>query len=293
MWQGENEFTVSLMRDVGENYLVVSLDNRKRVIAHQLEIMNRNPHPCFLAVEERKSNEQTKLYYRLNSRAPLRYYLEREAMTSGEVIKVLDTIVGILTESKNYLFYATSFLLQQDYIYLTPTTQEVSLVYLPAKLPGDAHENFRELLKRIIPSCEDFPKSLVDYSEEQFFNLQGFREQLKKIKYSVQKKGKQMKAGAKVFQLESNLPPKQGKSFEKEDAGEEEGLVIKAKEKKNSARGKKLVVFILLQLVLVIVLAVFSSWFEAQGGAVATYIGLFLVIVACDLLFLKRLFKKE
>ena len=199
------DFKVNFVKDMGGNYLVINIPPQQKRVLHQLEIINRNLPVGIIPIETREINNQTMLYYRLNSYLSLSYYLEREAISGEELITILDEIVHILMQSKNYLLSASSFLLHPDYIYLNAGRQEVFLLYLPVKLPGSVNENFRKLFKKAASFCADSPQSLVTYSEEQLFNLQGFREEVMKMKLSVFKKGKKTKEKAKPFCLEPEV----------------------------------------------------------------------------------------
>jgi hypothetical protein len=273
------DFKVSFIKDMGGNYLVVKLPQQQKIVLHQLEIINRNLPLGIIPIEKREINNQTALYYCLNSYVPFSYYLEKEEITSGELIKILDEIVNILLQSKNYLLYAASFLLHPDYIYLSAGRQEVFLLYLPVKLPGNVNANFRELLKKVVSVCADFPQNLVAYNEEQFFNLQGFREQVKKIKFSELKKGEEIKERVKPFHLESEVFLSRELQHEE---GEKNSLL-----KDFTLKKKFITVFGLFQLIILVVLMLLSPWLNSFGNTLTIYGGLALLIVVFNLLILR------
>ena len=136
----EKDFTVNLVKDVGGSTLVIGLTWEQKTVYHQIKVINRNAPPGIIVMEEKKENNQIKLYYDLKNSLPLSYYIEREEISGEEVIRFLDEIVGVVLESKNYLLFASSFLLQQEYIYFNPDSRKVLLVYLPVKLQGDVNE---------------------------------------------------------------------------------------------------------------------------------------------------------
>jgi len=284
------ELEIKAVKDVKENYLEVSLSEQEKVIRHQVEIIRQHSPSGIMTFEERKSNQQTKLYYRLNSQLPLSYYLEREELGSAEIRQILEEIVEILLKSKNYLLSASGFLLQEDYIFLHAQTHKVSLFYLPLKLQGDALANFRQLLMNLNKSCEDLPQELLIAANEQFFNLSSFREQLREIKQPLAKEKKPVLEKTKTFQLESKLNSS-GTSIPSQPAPEPAlipEVIASIKLKK-----KPLLVFLLIQVVLAVIIVLFSSSLKDLGGSLATYGGIFLIIMSFDLLLLKRLLKKD
>mgnify|MGYP000931471458 CR=1 FL=1 len=296
----EKDFTVDLVKDVGGSSLVIGLDGEQKTVHHQIEIINGNAPPGIIAVEERKHNNQTKLYYGLKNALPLSYYIEREEVSSEEAIRFLDEIVGVVLESKNYLLSASGFLLQQEYIYINPASRKVSLVYLPVKLQGDVNESFRQLLKGLSDTFADFPQELTLYCQEQFFNLKGFREQLKNSKYPDHKKlcPEKEQGKTKTFQLEA--VPNYSQFQSEVSVGEEakpETVKDRGSETIKVAEGfyfqRPIIIFMAVQLGIAIMLVMFSSVIKALGGTTANYLGLLLIIMSFDYLLLKKLLGKE
>lgn len=314
------DLQISKERDAVSNYLVLSLTNTQKVIPYQLELIKQNAHPGVIPLEERISNNQIKLYYRLNSAVSFLQYLEREETELAEILQILDSIVGILLESKNLLLYASGFLLEEEYIYLDPQTGKVSLLYVAVKLAGDVNENFRNLLKRVLFYRGDLPQNIINYCEDINFKVSGFREQLKETKYPLLKKEKQNKEKEKPFQLaspaflsqEEGLGEVQRGETPTEETGSKEirrkevperprreDIQVKGQQGQGKAVVKKeklrfpkkiISVFLLVQLVLVVVLLLLSPWLNSLEDSFATYGGLVLILVALNLLFFRRIF---
>jgi hypothetical protein len=295
-------FTVSIARDALHNYLVISLDSTQKVIPYQVGIINNNSSPGIMFMEERVINNQSELYYRLkNGSISLSRYLDKDDVDIEELIEILDNIVGILLGSKNFLLYGASFLLHEDYIYLNPALREVYLIYIPVNLAGDVNENFRDLLKRISLCKEEFYQNINVYYLDSDFSIGGFREKIKEMKFSVLKKERQSKEKGKPFQLEvctEQHSPEEIIPAEDENTGGLQEiqfeLMSRLKEKEISpSRKKAIYIFSLVQLAIVIILVLSSSYLSSVKATTATYGGIALIVIAVNLLLLKKLFKEE
>ena len=295
----KKNLTIDLKKDVGGNNLVIALASAQKTVHHQIEVINHNAPPGIILVEERKDNKQTKLYYCINNLTPLSYYIEKEEISSAEVIRILDEVVETILESKNYLLSAAGFLLQQEYIYLDFASRKVSLVYLPVRLQSDINESFRNLLKELSYTYDDFPQELRAYSQEEFFNLRGFREQIKSIIFSHHNRLNPEKEQGikKTFQLQAVSDDTQIKK--EVSVGEELPLEVfedRAADTIKVAEAfylkRSVLIFIAVQLGIAVVLVLFSSVIKALGG-IATYLGLLLIIMSFDYLLLKKLLRKE
>ena len=118
----------------------------------------------------------------------------------------------------------------------------------------------------------DFPQELTSYSKEQFFNLQGFREQLKKIKYFDYKQLSLEKeqGKTKTFQLETvpNYMQFQSEVSVGEEA-EQEVVKDRGSETVKVAEGlyfkRPMIIFIAVQIGIAIMLVMFSSVIRALG----------------------------
>lgn len=297
------DLAVNIVKDFGENFLVVELSDQYKLIPHQLEIIKRNSPSGIMAIEEIRNNNQTKLYYHLQSCLPLSCLLERGEIGSKAIVNILDELMGILLESKNYLLSATGFLLLRQYIYLHPLTYQVTLVYLPVKLPGifDVHENFRQLLKELSDICADFPQDLIKYSEDDyFFNLQGFRQRLKNMRHPLIIKNKQEKQKEKGFHLDADASSNMLKAdcvvkdnLEKTGNVNHADIQIKEAKKFLVVVKKPLIIFFLLQMAVAVVLYLLSTVILSSDASSLTYLGIFLLIMSFDLLLLKKLLQKD
>ena len=297
-------FNISIEEDSTKRYLVLNVEEKSNIISYQVEMIKRNHYLGINEMEERIINNNVKFYYLLAKKISLRQYIEEVQPDVENSIKLMDDIASTLLESKKYLLYDSSFLLHEEYIYINPDTREVSLIYVPLKLECDVNDNFRILLKKVLGCFEKIPLDVKNYNAECFFNINEFHKKIKEMKYCVIKEKTNKNEKSKPFKLEtaitiasatdSNSDSNEGIEEKADDKDVYEALFGKAEEeKKQSINGnkKQISIFIIVQAMLALVLGIASPWLNSLGNITGGYGGVSLIIVAFDLLLLKRLFK--
>lgn len=175
----KDRFTFTYESGITGSFLVVSTSKDENIIEFQVNMLKKNPNNHILPLDIRRNNDRINIYYNVTSKLSLSQYIKLRQVGKTELIDIFSGIVRTLLSSKGYLLSDSSFLLDEDYIFINPDTRCVSLVYLPVKLKID-----------IVKSLKDFAVNFVVYSAN--FNeekgesfLQQFISFLKKDTFSI------------------------------------------------------------------------------------------------------------
>lgn len=200
-------FPPELTRDTFRSYLVISLPEGADFLTYQAELLKQNPYPGIMPFTVHKSDQQINLHYQLDARLAFSQYLQKEETGSEQIMKILVDIAAILLESKNLLLYPTAFLLKPEYIFLEPQQNIVSLIYVPVKAQAqvmqlvDINANFQRLIRSLFRYREDLPPILATIVQEESFQIKDFRVRLEESKFSVRKEEAGSGVKEKPFQL--------------------------------------------------------------------------------------------
>jgi hypothetical protein len=94
------------------------------------------------------------VYYNITSKIPLNQLLRRK-FGKNEFVNILQGIIKVILESKNYFLSDNCFVLDDELIFLNPDTLEVSLVYFPVVNGSDVNTDFKNFLIKIIVNASD------------------------------------------------------------------------------------------------------------------------------------------
>ena len=138
------------------------MDASEKIHEYQIGILANNPNKHILPIEIRQKDEKHTLYYNITSKLSLSQYLKRNKINKNNFVAIFSGITKtILDFSKNYLFSENSFLLMEDYIYINPNNNEVSLVYLPFDVQEGLNINslLKEFTKNFIINSANMRQS--------------------------------------------------------------------------------------------------------------------------------------
>lgn len=187
-------FNAEYKVDSGQNYLVLDKPGlvRGQIIEFQAEMAANNKIPGIVDFHLREKNSEIKLYYCLNGLVSLDNYLKKKQAGKTEFIKLLERMVSVILEGPNYFLNAECFLLNEQYIYISPASGEVSLIYIPVEFRSgpawDQSEAFRTFLVNFlinnstVETADNSVHRLLKLLKPDEFNLPGFVRQLQQMK---------------------------------------------------------------------------------------------------------------
>lgn len=155
------------------NFLVISVDTSEDIHHYQVGILANNPNKNILPLDIRQKDEKHNLYYNITSKLSLAQYLKRNKIDKSRFVSIFSGITKTILSSKNYLFSENSFLLAEDYIYVSPNNLEIALAYLPFNVDGQLNINFilKEFTKNFIINSANIDESSNDNFIQRVINL--------------------------------------------------------------------------------------------------------------------------
>lgn len=295
----ENHFSFTYESSASESYLVIEADISEHVLNYQVEMMVNNEINGILPVDIRQKDNKINFYYKITSKLSLSQFLRRKKLKKNDFITLLSGVAKVLLDCKNYLLIDKNFILEEDHIYINPSTLEISLAYLPIKMEANTCEKFRDFVTHIIINTAQIEESkgdvffqrILNYLKADTFNIMDFNLMLNdlinnsfvdpKNEYYIEEE-KNPACRVPPF---NNIPPIRETQVHKELADKKcEPLKIPT-----------LVIFaILTQVVIVIILFLSSDFLKSLSDNVSTtYAGVVLIILSIDILIFKSLFKNK
>lgn len=184
----KERFTFSYESEAAASYLVINPEGEEQIIDYQVEMISNNPNPSILPVVVRRKDNTAKLYYNITSKQSLSNILKRK-LDRNEFINIMINISKIILESKNYFLSDNSFIIDDEFIFLNPQTNQVSLVYLPMQNNTDANENFKSFLIKlavywadVIYTNDNLIQRILSSTKNESFNISGFNKLLHGLK---------------------------------------------------------------------------------------------------------------
>lgn len=178
------KFEVYYENDASGSYLVIEPGEWDQLIDYQVEMITNNPTPSILPISVRRKDNKVRVYYNITSKMPLSQLLRRK-FNKNEFINILQGIIKVILESKNYFLSDNCFVLDDELIFLNPDTLETSLVYFPVMNGTDANTGFKEFLIKIVVNAADvvyandnFIQRILGYAGSNNFNIAEFKRHL-------------------------------------------------------------------------------------------------------------------
>lgn len=298
----ENCFEICYENDSASSFMVLTLDSGIKILDYQLEMIANNPNHSIMPVSLRRKDNQIKLYYNITSKQSLSQLLHRRSLGRGEIIKLIKNISRILLTSRNFFLTGNNFLLKEEFIYVNPSSINLSLVYIPAETGLDCVNNFKELVRNLLSNMEDSDDSgifreIISFIETDDFSISGLDKLLagqSSISYKTSNEAEGF-CEEKVIDITQNskisIPPaKAGVEMKREMSGE------KPLEEPSELRYKtnSILIGVLSQiLILIALILIYRVVLLPSGADVSSVLGLVLTSGAADFLLLKKLFNKE
>lgn len=139
---------VEFKREMNRNYMVMlpEMDRNER---YAVRMFTDNQIPGFLPFHEKRINGETRYYYDITSKQPLRRILECRNLTGEELEQLISALLFSLKQVERFLLNESCIFLEPDYIYIEPDSFKCFLCYIPGKWM-DFSQNLCELSQYLL-----------------------------------------------------------------------------------------------------------------------------------------------
>lgn len=321
----KERFDFHYENDSTASFIVLNTSLDEKILQYQIEMIANNPCPGIIKLDVRYKNDDIKLHYNITSKLTLSQFLQRKKLNRNEFIDILLGITKTLLHSKEYFLYDKSFLIDEDYIYINPSTLEIGMIYIPLDINTNVSDDFKSFLVNLIISSAkideksngNYMPKILNYLKNDVFNICDFDCLLKNLKDDEPQIIKSNRAEIKQSSLHGldveSGPTNQDKYIFPKPRYEEycdEEFIARGERKKPEASRKKeieeeeitvkkkykrkyVLIAILSQIVIAIVLSLsLDSIRSVAGDDMSAFGGITLIVVAIDVLLFKNLFKK-
>lgn len=190
-WAGSGELVIRQGGDSREGFVLITPGEEERVLEYQIEMIRRNPHPRYIPVTLRMQDNQAILYYQVKNALSLQKIAAGRRIAWDEALRIIEGVAEGLAECRKYLLYSHCLLLDSSWIFVRPADMEVSLLYLPLALHGNAERGFREFARNFLDEVNLEEQEvynplyyrLIQGVSGEDFSLAGFSQTLKEVKY--------------------------------------------------------------------------------------------------------------
>lgn len=322
----KKRFDFHYENDSTASFIVLNTSLNEKILKYQIEMIAKNSCPGILKLDARYKNDDVKLHYNITSKLTLSQFLQRKKLSKDEFIDILLGITKTILDSKEYFLYDKSFLIDEDYIYINPSTLEIGMIYIPLDINTNVGEDFKSFLVNLIISLAkideksngDYMTKILNYLKNDIFNICDFDCLLKNLKNdgsqviiksnSVEEKQSSLNG----LDIESKVVNQNKYIFTKpkDEKYRHEESIIRGERKKTEASRKKeikkeqttvkkkyksknIVIAILSQILIAIILSLSLDLIRSVAGDdISAFGGITLIVVAIDVLLFKKLFNK-
>ncbi|WP_066497509.1 DUF6382 domain-containing protein [Abyssisolibacter fermentans] len=258
------------------------------IINYQVEMIGENLELGIIPINVMAENNIVKLYYDTSDKISLCEYLKVQKLSKNEKIEMLQSVIRTIKNSKNYLLYENSFILDLNYIYIEQNSSKVQVMYLPIKLDFNINQNIRSLINEVVGvDTGEIDISYVDLLKQlELLKIKSAKIELTNT-YEIKNKIKRSNKVYKKPESKNNKSNKPDK-VKKKDA---QSIVKRKKNYSITKQKKNLIIFGLTQLVLIIIITIILKF--ANNVDSTTYAGILILVIAVDFLILKRLVKSK
>lgn len=145
-------FEVSAGNESGAAYLMLAPGEKEDIslIQYQVEMIANNRIPGLLAMDARRVDDRTGLFYFTGGLLPLDRCLGKKKIGREGFLYLVFRLAGILSDCKKYLLDESSFVLDARYIYVDEGMKDIALLYIPAETGQDIRFSLENLLSGLI-----------------------------------------------------------------------------------------------------------------------------------------------
>lgn len=297
-------YNVFFENGISTSYLILESSHAVRVKNYQVEMIARNKVENILPLDIRFTDQGTSLYYNITSRLQLSQLLKRRKISMDELINILWSIGKTLIDSKEYLLSEKGFILNEDYIFISPASLQASLVYLPVDIEVDILQDFKDFILRLILNIADIEESASDNYlhrilmsvKSETFNIKNFINMLEQMTGIESTSCTGNESVPEIYQdtaaQEDVCGLSDGNGYEDSKGKNGNGKEKKDRNEKRNVRVVVLMGVIALQVALIIL--IFLNKFivmPSEDNSLITYLGIVLIIGAMNFILLRPLHK--
>lgn len=149
-WMLKEQFGISYEREATASYLVLRISSSQNIFDYQIEMIRQNMISGILPMDLRQKNDTLYFYYDITSMLSLSQVLKHRKLKRNQFISIISAITKTLLDCKGYLLNENCIVLDADYIYVSPDTLHISMVYLPLEQNGDINIGFKDFMINLI-----------------------------------------------------------------------------------------------------------------------------------------------
>lgn len=288
------EYKVTYQNDAIHSYMVLKLKPQDELIDYQVKIIKDNPTHNLLALHRTQLDDEVFIYYDITSKITMEQLLARKKLSRHEFLSMTKSVIKGLQIGKSYLLREGKYILNTKYIYINPSSLEVSLAYMPIDTAANIKEDLRAFLTDLIvykvifeqPEEGSFVYRLLNLLKSEAFSL----EQLDKLVYAIAVEYEQPK--------EININTIQSKEPALDESNKTLNLkAARDKEKNQQSKASlpktkyRLYISMLVQLLFAALALLLMRFMIRQNPNTDIYsiIGALLLILSADFIVLRRL----
>lgn len=276
---------------MSSSYLIVKIIDKTIIQHYQVEMMANNQIPGILPFDVRYKDGEVFFYYNITSKLVLDHYIKRKPRVSS-FAGLIASISGTLSRCQNYFLSDDNFLLDENYIFINPSTLETYMVYVPVKIKGETVERLRDFVTYLImnfysegESCYDrMLQKILGYLKEENFSAADFSSFLRNLTTE--------KNVRNDLNEQTDVGPQPGNKKINTEFTEKENEKVQPKVSKKF--NKQYIVIGVLQVLGIVGLLSIGYYLKPlRGDTLITYAGIGIIIAALDMLITIRLMNKK
>ncbi len=149
---------VEYKKDLRHNYMVITEIDNSKLEPYSMKMLEKESIDGFLPVEKRRMDNKILLYYDITAKQPMEILLDKAFLTYDKVTKLCEAIIRTIEGAYEYLLSEDDFILKPQFIYMTVTTNEPILCYLPG---------YGRRIKEQMSSLIEYMMNKVDYNDKE------------------------------------------------------------------------------------------------------------------------------
>lgn len=145
--------SIKYYKDLNHNYLIIK-DKVKEAGSYQHKMITANRMKFFLACKIRYVDEECHFYYEISSKQNLPGLFGKGQMHYKQIRRLFECMREALAELENYLLDSRCLVLQPEYIFGNPETEEYFFLYYPYYMENEAEASYMPLAEFLVEKTD-------------------------------------------------------------------------------------------------------------------------------------------